>query len=128
MDKRKSGGIGYLVGKWPLEKDQSTLVFIHGSGCSAQFWQMQVAGLAEKVNTVALDLPGHGSSQGIGEGGSEPLLQAVRFVQELSARACSRFADAVFVFAEAGAEDRSQRAFSLLIEAQRPGDRVIGTG
>ena len=66
MEERSSGGIGFITGKWPLDKGRSTLVFIHGSGGSAHFWRAQVEGLAEKVNTLALDLPGHGRSQGTG--------------------------------------------------------------
>ena len=77
MDKRQSGGIGYLAGRWPLDKGQSTIVFIHGSGGSAQFWQAQVEGLAEKVNTVALDLPGHGNSQGAGKDTIEDYAAAI---------------------------------------------------
>ena len=86
MEQRGHAGIGFITGKWPLDKDQSTLVFIHGSGCSAQFWQMQVAGLAEKVNTVALDLPGHGSSRGAGKDTIEDYAVAVtEFLDTLDA-------------------------------------------
>ena len=67
MEKRQSNGIGFMAGKWPLNASQSTLVFIHGSGGSAQFWQAQVEGLVERANTLSIDLPGHGDSLGDGK-------------------------------------------------------------
>ena len=66
MQVRKTNGMGYLAGKWPLDPDQATLVFIHGAGGTGAFWQAQVEGLAEVANTVAIDLPGHGQSDGSG--------------------------------------------------------------
>jgi len=42
------------------------LVFIHGSGQQGCFWQAQVDGLASVANTLAVDLPGHGDSDGNG--------------------------------------------------------------
>jgi hypothetical protein len=35
MQERETGGIGYLVGDWPLDPQKSTLVFIHGAGGSS---------------------------------------------------------------------------------------------
>lgn len=67
MEKRRSDGIEYTAGRWPLTEAKSTLVFIHGSGGSAQFWSAQVEGLVERANTLAIDLPGHGGSQGDGQ-------------------------------------------------------------
>ena len=62
MIERKIGGVGFIAGRWPLDAEKSTIVFIHGSGSTGRFWLAQVQGLAERVNTVALDLPGHGRS------------------------------------------------------------------
>jgi len=62
MEEKKIGGAGFIAGRWPLDQDKSTIVFIHGSGGTGHFWKAQVEGLAEHVNTVALDLPGHGRS------------------------------------------------------------------
>jgi pimeloyl-ACP methyl ester carboxylesterase len=62
MEQREISGIGFIAGRWPLDQDKSTVVFIHGSGGTGHFWKAQVEGLAERVNTVALDLPGHGRS------------------------------------------------------------------
>jgi pimeloyl-ACP methyl ester carboxylesterase len=50
------------VGRWPLDSAKATIVFIHGAGGSSAFWQAQVCGLDERVNAVAVDLPGHGRS------------------------------------------------------------------
>ena len=62
MEERELSGVGFIAGRWPLDQDKSTVVFIHGSGGTGHFWKAQVEGLAERVNTVALDLPGHGRS------------------------------------------------------------------
>jgi pimeloyl-ACP methyl ester carboxylesterase len=66
MIERKIGGIAFLAGHWPLDPDRPTLVFIHGSGQEARFWRAQVDGLAGVANTIAVDLPGHGHSDGDG--------------------------------------------------------------
>ncbi len=50
----------------PLDPDRPTLVFIHGSGQEGRFWQAQVDGLTGVANTIAVDLPGHGNSDGDG--------------------------------------------------------------
>lgn len=62
MEKRELSGIGFITGRWPLDVEKSTIVFIHGSGGTANGWAAQVQGLSERVNTVAVDLPGHGRS------------------------------------------------------------------
>ncbi|MGD9174227.1 MAG: alpha/beta hydrolase [Desulfobacterales bacterium] len=77
MEKRQSNGIGFMAGKWPLTAAKSTLVFIHGSGGNAQFWTAQVQGLVEKANTLAIDLPGHGDSQGVGKNTVEGYAAAI---------------------------------------------------
>jgi len=66
MQERKTNGIGYLAGDWPLNPGKSTIVFIHGAGGSSLFWQAQVEGLAARVNTLAIDLPGRGTTHGEG--------------------------------------------------------------
>ena len=67
MEARKVNGIGYSVASWPLNPARSTIVFIHGAAGSGDFWQAQVEGLAGRVNTLAVDLPGHGQSDGAGK-------------------------------------------------------------
>lgn len=47
--------------------DRKTLVFIHGSGGDHTNWMRQYLPLQQEFNIVALDLPGHGRSEGPGE-------------------------------------------------------------
>ena len=47
--------------------DRKTLVFIHGSGGSHADWILQYTPLKNVFNVAALDLPGHGQSDGPGE-------------------------------------------------------------
>jgi pimeloyl-ACP methyl ester carboxylesterase len=62
MEEKEINGVGFVAGSWPLDTEKSTIVFIHSSGGSANYWKAQVQGLSERVNTVAVDLPGHGRS------------------------------------------------------------------
>jgi pimeloyl-ACP methyl ester carboxylesterase len=64
MEHRASGDIAFVCGRWPLDEEKTTLVFIHGAGESSLLWHAQVEGLRERANTVAVDLPGHGRSGG----------------------------------------------------------------
>lgn len=84
MHEDKINGIAFAAGSWPLQPDRSTIVFIHGSGQSRLLWQYQIKELADRVNTVAIDLPGHGQSDGDGmRTVSEYTFAVKRFVQEL---------------------------------------------
>ena len=67
MEQRIANGFGFITGAWPLDPGKATLVFIHGAGGSGAFWSAQVQGLTGRVNTVAVDLPGHGHSAGDGK-------------------------------------------------------------
>lgn len=67
MHESKIDGIAFIAGRWPLDPDLPTVVFIHGSGGSNIMWRAQVEMLAQEMNTVALDLPGHGASEGEGK-------------------------------------------------------------
>ena len=67
MEEKEISGVGFIAGRWPLDQSKPTVVFIHGSGGNSHFWKAQVEGLTERVNTVALDLPGHGRSGGDGK-------------------------------------------------------------
>jgi pimeloyl-ACP methyl ester carboxylesterase len=88
MEERKFKGIGYIAGRWPLEPAKSTLMFIHGAGGSSAFWKAQVAGLAERANTIAVDLPGHGRSEGDGKDRVEDYAREVAgFIREIQAPA-----------------------------------------
>ena len=66
MTHRTLNGISFETGRWPLQADQSTILFIHGSGNNRSFWVNQLDALADCANTVAIDLPGHGESPGQG--------------------------------------------------------------
>ena len=77
MVEKEIGGFGFLAGRWPLNADKSTILFIHGSGGSGQFWQAQIKDLTGRVNTVALDLPGHGRSGIDGKNKIEDYARAV---------------------------------------------------
>ena len=59
MVQRETNGIAYVASGWPLDGTKPTLIFIHRAGDSHVLWQ-------RRVNTVAIDLPGHGDSDGEG--------------------------------------------------------------
>jgi len=77
MEEGKINGIRYLTAHWPLNPAKATLIFIHGAGGAGTFWQAQVEGLAGRANTVAIDLPGHGASDGGGKDKIEDYARAV---------------------------------------------------
>ncbi len=79
MEQREISGFGFIVGRWPIDQYKSTVVFIHGAGGTGHFWKAQVEGLVERVNTVALDLPGHGRS---GKDGKDTIADYSRAVLE----------------------------------------------
>lgn len=64
MQELKINNISFITGRWPLDKSLPTIVFIHGSGGTNILWKDQVEMLSEEMNTIALDLPGHGKSSG----------------------------------------------------------------
>ncbi|MBI9085271.1 MAG: alpha/beta fold hydrolase [Desulfobacterales bacterium] len=64
MIDMKIEGIAFSAGNWPPDPTKPTLLFIHGSGEDRILWHRQVDALAEVANTVAMDLPGHGRSDG----------------------------------------------------------------
>jgi pimeloyl-ACP methyl ester carboxylesterase len=66
MYESKLNDIAFIAGRWPLDPDLPTVVFIHGSGGSNILWRAQVEALADRMNTIAPDLPGHGASGGGG--------------------------------------------------------------
>ena len=58
--------VGYLAGNEGLREGRPTLVMMHGAGGRAQIWQNQILLLDETINVLALDLPGHGTTEGEG--------------------------------------------------------------
>jgi pimeloyl-ACP methyl ester carboxylesterase len=77
MENRKIGGIGFISGHWPLDPDKPTLIFIHGAALTNISWESQVKSLTEFANTVAIDLPGHGTSQSPGKKNISDYAQSV---------------------------------------------------
>lgn len=61
-DTLKDMGIGYQAGSDGFDPERPTVVMIHGAGGQAQIWQNQRR-IWSRVNTLALDLPGHGRSK-----------------------------------------------------------------
>jgi pimeloyl-ACP methyl ester carboxylesterase len=86
MYEDKASGIGFIAGRWPLEADLPTVVFIHGSGGTNVLWRAQVEGLAGRMNTVAIDLPGRGGSDGEGSSSIAEYADAVAgFIDSIAA-------------------------------------------
>ena len=60
----EKAGIGFEAGFKNFKANRPTLVMIHGAGGSAQVWRNQVHLLKSSLNTLAIDLPGHGKTTG----------------------------------------------------------------
>jgi pimeloyl-ACP methyl ester carboxylesterase len=58
--------IHYLTGVNGVAPERRSIVFVHGAGGCAWDWQNQRRGLDRGVNTICLDLPGHGRTSGDG--------------------------------------------------------------
>ena len=58
--------IHYLTGVNGVAPGRRSIVFVHGAGGTGMVWQNQRRGLDRGVNTICLDLPGHGQSHGAG--------------------------------------------------------------
>lgn len=61
-NRHHMGPYTYLALSDAVDPQRPTLLFLHGSGHSARFWEHQLASLAAVANCLALDLPGHGRS------------------------------------------------------------------
>jgi pimeloyl-ACP methyl ester carboxylesterase len=60
-------GINCWVNARHFDEKKHSLVFIHGSGGDHTIWIHQYTRLKDEFNIAALDLPGHGRSEGKGE-------------------------------------------------------------
>ena len=58
--------IGFEAGLLKFRNDLPSLVMIHGAGGSSIVWKAQTQLLKNRCNTFALDLPGHGKTEGSG--------------------------------------------------------------
>jgi pimeloyl-ACP methyl ester carboxylesterase len=67
FEKLEDLHIGFETSRRPFIKNYPTLVMIHGAGGSAQNWRSQIHLLKDSLNTLALDLPGHGKTAGPGK-------------------------------------------------------------
>ncbi|MBE9505001.1 MAG: alpha/beta hydrolase [Proteobacteria bacterium] len=86
MENRQAGEFEFISDYWPLDPNKPTLVFIHGSGLTSIFWKSQVEALTEFANTVAIDLPGHGTSKGFGKDNITDYAQSVmEFIDQIEA-------------------------------------------
>ncbi len=63
----KDRTIGYEVQPRVIDGSDLTVVMVHGSGGDKDDWKAQLEGLSETCSVVAVDLPGHGESDGPGE-------------------------------------------------------------
>jgi pimeloyl-ACP methyl ester carboxylesterase len=62
----KGTKIHYLEKRSRTSSSDMMVVLIHGSGGNAGIWRKVMEGLAEGYDSLAVDLPGHGRSQGEG--------------------------------------------------------------
>lgn len=46
--------------------EQRRLMYVHGTGCNARLWLRHMRAIAASHTSVAIDLPGHGRSTGLG--------------------------------------------------------------
>ncbi len=60
------GRIHFVEGGQTQPDGRSPIVFIHGAGGSHQIWFPQLRALEQQRRVIALDLPGHGDSNGSG--------------------------------------------------------------
>lgn len=66
MYQKTADQIAYVAGRWPLDPEKPTILFVHGAGGTSALWEHQVDSLGAHLNTIAVDLPGHGKSGGPG--------------------------------------------------------------
>jgi pimeloyl-ACP methyl ester carboxylesterase len=67
LNKLKDMDIGFEAGSQDFTEKRPTLVMIHGAGGRSRIWKNQVRHLNDFMNTLALDLPGHGDTLGQGK-------------------------------------------------------------
>lgn len=60
-----------------LSEHGPTVLFLHEDGGTAATWQAQLVGLSQGARCIALDLPGHGRSEGLGSASVAEYGQAV---------------------------------------------------
>lgn len=79
--------IHYLTGVNGVASGRRSIVFVHGAGGNGLLWQNQRRALDRGVNTICLDLPGHGQSSGEGYSTVGEYSQwLIRFIQSMGLR------------------------------------------
>ncbi|KIX14620.1 alpha/beta fold hydrolase [Dethiosulfatarculus sandiegensis] len=63
----KDKDMGYRISRSPHDPEGADLLLVHGAGGSSQSWLPQLNGLDPRINSCALDLPGHGATKGPGK-------------------------------------------------------------
>ncbi len=76
----KSMKIGFMEGPAGYREDLPTLLMVHGAGGRTQMWQSQVRLLGKEINTLAVDLPGHGETPGPG---MDTIVSYAAWIQEM---------------------------------------------
>ncbi len=74
--------LGYEAQPATLDPSVITIVFVHGSGGDRDDWRGQLDAMADAMNTVAVELPGHGRSEPPGESSVDAYAQWVTDVVE----------------------------------------------
>jgi len=64
LQSLEKAGISFEAGFKHFDAERPTLLMIHGAGGRAQVWRNQVYPLKSSLNTLAIDLPGHGNTTG----------------------------------------------------------------
>lgn len=58
--------IHYQTVSDPARQRGQRVLYVHGTGCNTRVWEDHMAAIADAHTPVAIDLPGHGQSQGRG--------------------------------------------------------------
>lgn len=58
--------IHYHAAADPSADKGQRVIYVHGTGCNTRVWEKHMEALAASHNPVAIDLPGHGESEGCG--------------------------------------------------------------
>lgn len=79
--------LGFDIQPESFDKDRLTVVFIHGTGGDREHWRDQLNGLSSTANMLALELPGHGASEGPGEATVQGFSQwVIDFIEAMDLR------------------------------------------
>ncbi len=62
LEELNQAGIGFKAGAKKFDSSRPTLLMIHGAGGRSQVWLNQIYPLESSLNTLAIDLPGHGNT------------------------------------------------------------------